>query len=382
MHIQDTKIISTDIPEVDAQGKPLPPPRKWLEPLTPSECRGWEMPPGYQLVGDFHVTRGGITVIGGPPGLGKSRAALHLAMSGATGADWFGLPVHQKFKTFILQDENGRHRLKSDFGNVDPEMDEFIRVTPPPEHGMRFDNEGFKEALRGELEDFKPGVVVIDPFTNVARDSKQGDYSDAFIAIRECLPSGADEPAIIIVAHTRKPKVGERTNGTALLNELLGSIKLGAVARSAFVMQAATTDTTDNRVVWNCCKNNDGDKGPRTAWRREDGVFAYCQNFDWEEFDSGPEQKRRAVRKEHLDSIFGGGERRMTRAVAAKALMSEAVCDQSTAYDALKLLGEFKENLREVDGMLEWSSKGFSEPDSGRIYIGKKLINNSSIPNP
>jgi len=33
-------------------------------------------------------------------------------------------------------------------------------------------------------------------------------------------------------------------------------------------------------------------------------------------------------------------------------------------------------------GMLEWSSKGFSEPDSGRIYIGKKLINNSSIPNP
>ena len=25
-------------------------------------------------------------------------------------------------------------------------------------------------------------------------------------------------------------------------------------------MQAASDDTTDNRVVWTCCKNNDGDR--------------------------------------------------------------------------------------------------------------------------
>ena len=35
----------------------------------------------------------------------------------------------------------------------------------------------------------------------------------------------------------------------------------------------ATSDTTDNRVVWTCCKNNDGEKGPRTSWLRENGRF-------------------------------------------------------------------------------------------------------------
>jgi hypothetical protein len=271
--------------------------------------------------------------------------------------------------------------LQSDFGNVDPDMDNFIRVTPPPEHGMRFDDEGFKKALRTELGDFKPGVVVIDPFTNVARDSKQGDYSDAFMAIRECMPRGVDEPAIVIVAHTRKPKIGERSNGTALLNELLGSIKLASVSRAAFVMQAATTDTTDNRVIWNCCKNNDGEKGARTAWRRADGVFTSCPDFDWEEFDKGPEQKNSAVTREHLDTIFAGGKRLLLKE-AVQALIAEAPCASSTAYKALEADGKFEKYLRHSDGLIEWSSKGFSEPDSGRIYIGNKLINNSSVPNP
>ena len=135
-------IIADNIPEIDANGNQISP-RKWLEPLTPSQCREWQMPPGYKLVGDFHVTRGGFTVIGGPPGLGKSRAALHLAISGATGSDWLGQPVHEKFRTFILQNENGRHRLQSDFADIDPELDDYIRVTPPPEYGMRFETEEF-----------------------------------------------------------------------------------------------------------------------------------------------------------------------------------------------------------------------------------------------
>ena len=328
------------------------------------------MPPGYKLVGDFHVTRGGFTVIGGPPGLGKSRAALHLAISGATGADWFGQPVHEKFRTFILQNENGRHRLQSDFADVPPELDEYIRVTPPPEYGMRFESEEFKSALADTLKEFKPGVVVLDPFTNIARDCKQGDYSDAFDAIRECMPGGDDAPAIVIVAHTRKPKAGERANGTSLLNELLGSVKLGSVARAAFVMQAATDDTTDNRIVWTCFKNNDGEKGPRTAWRRENGIFSPCHDFDWTEFDKGPEHPRQAVNRLHVSAVFSGGYERMPRAEAAKKLMAEAGCSKSTAYDALATNGKFADNLKEANGLLEWISSGDSETDSAGNSAG------------
>jgi len=362
--------ISDSIPEVDANGAPIIP-RKWIDPLTPSQCRDWKMPSGYKLVGDFHVTRGGITIIGGPPGLGKSRAALHLAAAGATGENWFDQPVHEKFKTFILQNENGRHRLQSDFADIHPELDDFIRITPPPEYGMRFDCDEFKEALKDYLNQFKPGVVVLDPFTNIARDCKQGDYSDAFDAIRECLPKGENMPAVVVVAHTRKPKVGERANGTALLNELLGSVKLVSIARAAYVMQAATTDTTDPRVVWTCCKNNDGEKGPRTAWRRENGIFTPCPDFDWEEFDNGPERQKQGLNRLHLREVFEGGAIKLPRAEAAKRLMASASCSKTTAYDALQATGRFADELKETAGQLEWVGMEFPEETSGGIPTEK-----------
>ena len=51
-------------------------------------------------------------------------------------------------------------------------------------------------------------------------------------------------------------------------------------------MQAASDDTTDNRVVWTCCKNNDGDLGARSAWERRNGLFAPVADFDWTAFDA------------------------------------------------------------------------------------------------
>ena len=86
------------------------------------------MPEGFKLAGDYHITRGGNTVIGGPPGIGKSRAALQLAFCGVTGEDWLGLPVHAQFKTYILQNENGLHRLKADFDDAPSGLDEFVRI--------------------------------------------------------------------------------------------------------------------------------------------------------------------------------------------------------------------------------------------------------------
>jgi len=334
----------------EASGKP----RRWLESLTPSQCREWEMPEGFKLAGDYHITRGGNTVIGGPPGIGKSRAALQLAFCGVTGEDWLGLPVHAQFKTYILQNENGFHRLKADFDDAPSGLDEFLRITPPPDFGLCFDEPGFCAALTEELDDFKPGVVVIDPWTNVTRDNTQGDYSDALNRIRECVPKGEDAPAIVIVAHTRKPKTGtEKPAGVALLTELMGSTKLASMARSAFVMQPATNETTDNRVVWTCCKNNDGEKGPRTPWLRENGRFTPCPGFDWSEFDQGSQQQK--VTKEVMERLFESGLRRMTKSFLVDELVEVTGCSKSTAYEAVKPDGKFTSHLEEIDGLMVWN---------------------------
>jgi hypothetical protein len=46
----------------------------------------------------------------------------------------------------------------------------------------------------------------------------------------------------------------------------------------------------DERIVLTCCKNNDGELGPRSAWIRQNGLFVPTTNFDWDEFDH-PESK-------------------------------------------------------------------------------------------
>jgi len=336
------------------QSTDVPVKRRWIEFNTPEQCRNWDMPLNFKLVGDFHVTRGGITVIGGPPGLGKSRAALQLARAGTDQSSWFGHQVHHRFKTLILQNENGPHRLKADFASFPAEYDESVLVTPPPEYGMRFDNEEFRDSLRSKLHEFKPGVIVIDPFTNMVSDSTQGDYSEAFDAIRDCLPSGEDIPAIVIVAHTRKPKTPDKPQGIELLHELLGSAKLGSMARAAFVMQPATNDTEDNRVIWTCCKNNDGEKGPRSVWVRKDSFFAPCIDFDWDEFENPPKGNERITFND-MKSLF---KNRVcaNRSTLVEELIECTGCGSSAAYNSLKLDGRFGKYLREgTGGLISWA---------------------------
>src|SRR5262249_40820562 len=86
------------------------PPKPMLTVLTQADCLAWIPPEDLYLVGQGLITRGEITLIGGEPGIGKSRAALALAVAGAKGGLWFGIPVPHRFNTLIIQCENGRHR--------------------------------------------------------------------------------------------------------------------------------------------------------------------------------------------------------------------------------------------------------------------------------
>ena len=332
------------------------PAKPMIEFFKPSELSAFTPPEGFNLAGNYHIQRAAPFVIGGAPGVGKSRAAVALALAGAIYGDWFGCKVHRPFKTMIVQAENGRVRLKNEFADLDcATLDEFVRVCSPPPFGFAFDRADFCDLLRREIDKFQPDVFILDPFNRLARDDKAKDYAQAFEDLMSVLPTGDDAPALGIVAHTRKPRAEERASGRALLNLLAGSYVIGSVPRTVFVMQAASDDTEDKQVVWTCCKNNDGELGARSAWERRNGLFAPVKDFDWKTFDNDGE-KRRTVNLDDLDTLFEGGKRKLAKKTAVDELMELTKLGHTACYQALKLDGKFGDHLKEHEGLLEFNS--------------------------
>jgi hypothetical protein len=305
-----------------------------IEFKSPLELKNFVPPPGVVLVGDYHITLGTVFVEGGPPGVGKSLGLTALGIAGATQSDWFGLTVHRRFKTMIVQTENGLFRLWKEFSELDCEaIEHFVRICSPPPFGLCFKRKDFCKQLADAIADFQPDIVGFDPWNAAAREQDSREYLDTFDALKSVLPTGDNAPALGIVAHTRKPKPDERTSGRALLNLLAGSYVLGSVPRTVFIMQAASDDVTDNRVVWTCCKNNDGELGHRSAWQRRNGLFVPAEFFDWDAFDHPPKEKR-GLQPEILRQLLETGKR-YKKAKIVSIIMDEKGRSKTVAYDLI-----------------------------------------------
>jgi len=325
-----------------------------IEFLSPLQIKNYQPRGDDLLVGDHHIVRGGVFIIGGAPGIGKSRATIALCVAARQGGEWFGLPVHREFKVMIIQTENGRLRLRNEFWDLDCEsMEQSVRITPPPPFGLCFKRSDFREQIARAIAEFKPDIVIIDPWISATHRDKSEDYLDTLSVIRSVLPTEDIAPALGIVAHTRKPQPNERANGCALLHMLSGSFTIGAVARSVFVMQAASDDVEDERIVWTCCKNNDGKLGPRSAWERQNGVFLPIRDFDWETFDNPPQDGRGKIKQHHVMTVLDG-RLGLTRKEAAVDLQKLTKADQSTCYRALAPDGRFGEHLHYEGHRIYW----------------------------
>jgi hypothetical protein len=221
-------------------------------------------------------------------------------------------------------------------------LDDYLRISPPPPLGLRFDKLDFRDQVKAYVETWAPGVVIIDPWNAVAKDDKQKDYRETFDLIREVVPAGDEAPAIGILAHTRKPQANERTNGRALLNLLAGSHVLASIPRSIWVEQHASDDVNENRVVVTCCKNNDGELGDRSVWERCNGLFTSVAGFDWNAWDSGETEERFPVSK--VTEILAKNVSGLSQAKLAKEIIARGV-KRPTAYrriDEAEKTGEIR----------------------------------------
>nr|ADI22816.1 hypothetical protein [uncultured Oceanospirillales bacterium HF0500_29K23]ADI23161.1 hypothetical protein [uncultured gamma proteobacterium HF0770_11A05] len=237
----------------------------------PSWYANYKPPKNVQLVGDHHIEKGSIVILGGAGGVGKSLAITSLAVAGATGGEWFGLKVHKQFKTMVLQAENQNTRLKNEYENYDiSELDDWIKISEPPECGFSFNSPQFLASLKSESEKFGPDLVVLDPWNHIAASDDMQSHIKALGEIASVWPTGEKNPAVLIVAHRRKPSPDRDPDGSDLMHEISGSHKITTIARCVFALVKIPNTSL---VKVHCCKNNNGATGDLGFWEYVDGYY-------------------------------------------------------------------------------------------------------------
>jgi len=106
-----------------------------------------------------------------------------------------------------------------------------------------------------------------------------------------------------------------------------------------FIMTPASTDETDDAIVWFNPKNNNGGKVGRSAWLRRPSGFAPLQDFDWEQFDEQSGKRRRIVTEQDIREALGGCS--LDKAGAVQRLRGVTQLGQRACEKALAANGKF-----------------------------------------
>ncbi len=283
----------------------------------------------------------GVVVLAGPGSSGKSLAVDALALAGAKGSgEWMGRKVHRKFKTMIIQAENGTRRLKRVIEEIKrnhPRMniEDHIFLSSPPEGGIPFHRPEFRQAVRQAIAEFKPDLIVIDPWSQVATEDAAKEVVDKLAEIRSCFPAGDTCPGLLIVAHTKKPRPEDVRKGRGLTYLVSGSVALPNTARCVYVLLPWCDDMEDDRIYWACPKLNDGAMYGASVWHRRLGTF-FVPDKETDPKQWGKEEEdyeARALSPEDLKEAFAT-ESCLTKGALAKRLAKRGNCGESTAYRA------------------------------------------------
>ena len=318
-----------------------------------------QVPQHLALVGDNEICMGydGVVVMAGPGSSGKSLCTAALALSGAIGkGTWMGRKVHRKFKTLIIQAENGITRMKKEVealtaNHPGVNIHDHIFFSEPPEGGLPFHNAEFRTAVRRAVAELQPDLVIIDPWSQVATEDAAKEVVDKLAEIRSCFPAGDQCPGLLIVAHTKKPRAGEVHRGRSLTSLVSGSVALPNTARCVYVLLPWSEDPEDSRIYWCCPKLNNGEMYAASVWRRKFGtLFDHDEEtnpLDWgKEFENDDAQ---AISVADLKAAFADNAQ-MTKAGLCRRLVEQTDCSQATAYRATGRGGYLMQYLETGDG--------------------------------
>lgn len=191
------------------------------------------------IVPDF-VPRSALTILGGPPKIGKTFLLLDMALAIARGELFCGHWPTFQGKVLALLEEDTKRRIRMRLWRlargrgVDPRSFQgSVRLAAMT--GFRLDSELMLKKLEQEISMYKPDVLLIDALARVhsADENDRTAMRAVTVPLQHiCSQYGI---AVVLVHHFKKPGLGDEKKRSGDL--LRGSSDLLALARSVIGVQ-------------------------------------------------------------------------------------------------------------------------------------------------
>jgi len=177
-----------------------------IQIYTLTEMLKDDTPPPPAIISHGVLPKNGILLIHGSPKAGKSLLSCNLALSIASGINWFGFTVEVPIRTLIIQAEVNYFPLRERFKTM--VQDEYKKATDNiiVTEAKGFDilsEEGCFQLQRWIVE-FKPEVIIFDPLKDYhyKEENSNTEMAMVFQRFREIVEKY--DVSIIIVHHSKK----------------------------------------------------------------------------------------------------------------------------------------------------------------------------------
>lgn len=342
-----------------------------------SKFRSWVEPADMNILGDGLLQKGGLAVVGGQGGVGKSRFALQLAISQVLHLPFVSLDTHGKPQRWLfIGNENSIARMKTDLNAMLSQFtDEQIAVlekhifmqalVDTEDYFISLGDEEIKARWVQTLLEFRPTVLVADPFGNILDGDmlKDNDVRSTIAELTKIARDADPMMAIVILHHARTGRQNIlQAVGWDKGNFLIGSKALYSAART--VINMAPGDKEDSsKIVMSCGKSNNAKSFSTVGLCLNESTHFYevDPDFDLEAWEADVSGER------------SGKEKKLTvQDVIDQLAATGGTCDKSELIETLKT--EFECTARTVRRRITEGFKlqYFRADKAGQIHLTAK----------
>jgi len=249
------------------------------------------------LLDNWLLAAGELSLLVGPPGIGKSRIVNQLIFDILLGeSNWLGvLPIHRHgLKIVVIQTENGVRRLKMDFGaqlsGVSMEQRRLVRnrlrfhvPISVEDRDLALDDPANVARLTKTIKSSQPDLVVMDPYGDLFMGDNENDAVQSrksVKAIFQIAQAWSPKTAILLIHHAKSGRAAAaEAVGWDRQAYARGSKALMSIARAQ--INVAPGDENNRTLVISCGKNNNGREFEPFAVRLDEISMRYRRDEDF-----------------------------------------------------------------------------------------------------